>query len=85
MIFTGLHIHVGESCVGNQPGLHYYSTATFTDTDIEPWKATSWSSDMGGRAYGTVVVNSGYSIQQNIGHVVVLHNAAGKVFQKATL
>jgi Cu/Zn superoxide dismutase len=74
----GMHLHTGTSCAErNAVGGHYYDTSMYTDTVIEPWTATFWSSDMGGRAYGTIVVNNGYSMQQNIGHVVVLHDSEG--------
>jgi Cu/Zn superoxide dismutase len=73
----GIHIHSGKTCEGATPAGHYYDTAVYTDVDLEPWKATFWTSDFGGRASGTIVINSGISVYENVDRVIVLHDGAG--------
>jgi Cu/Zn superoxide dismutase len=83
----GIHIHAGTECVSAGPTVpagHYYDTAVYPDAALEPWKMTTWASDFGGRASGTVVTNSGYGLYENIQHVVVMHDHAGNRVSNTT-
>lgn len=70
----GLHIHTGTSCaVAADVGGHYWDAAIGDDT----WKGAKWRSNGRGESQGGVVLTTGYSYRQNIGHAVVIHNSDG--------
>jgi Cu/Zn superoxide dismutase len=67
----GLHVHSGTSCA-NSSG-HYWTPAPSPD----PWLTTMWTSAATGNpivAEGAFNVNSGYTLAQNEGHAVVIHD-----------
>lgn len=76
----GLHIHKGTSCRDNHVngvGGHYWDA---TKNSEDPWNGNaSYSVAEGGNgnAKGSFAVRSGYTFDDNIDHVVVVHNDAG--------
>jgi len=73
----GIHIHSGTTCSNaDLVGDHYWAPAGTPD----PWTSdlTYYDSDMDGNATGEFFVENGYSIDENIGHAVVIHAADGK-------
>ena len=82
----GLHIHTGLTCdTASEVGGHYWNEAVEAD---DPWTAALGavfstavqgvvSGLASGTSSGTFELKSGYSLINNAGHAVVVHNAAG--------
>lgn len=72
----GVHIHTGTSCEdATLVGGHYWD-AGVNETNPDPWTATYgavYSSDEHGLAKGSFDLNSGYGLEENNGHAVVVH------------
>jgi len=68
----GIHIHEGTSCdSADSVGGHYY------DVDSDPW-TTEWdTTDNEGNASGSFSIYTGYSIEDNYGHALVIHESDG--------
>lgn len=69
----GIHIHVGTDC-RTSAGAHYWNTGSASS--IDPW-TSKWVSDTSGDATGEVSVLTGYGVDDNRGHIVVIHAADG--------
>ena len=82
----GLHIHTGLTCdVASEVGGHFWNEAVEAE---DPWTAAGGavfnpavegivSGLTTGTSSGTFEVKAGYSLANNAGHAVVVHNAAG--------
>lgn len=71
----GLHIHSGTTCAdASLVGGHYWDSEGGTVAD--PW-TTTYTSDEDGMARGQFMLSSGYGLDANTGHAVVLHAASG--------
>jgi len=69
----GIHIHSGTTClVADWVSGHYYDSDSMDD----PW-TTEWTSDELGEAVDYFTVDSGYSIEDNYGHALVVHDSDG--------
>ena len=69
-----MHIHEGTSCdTDGDVGGHYWDASL-----ADPWTedATKYETNAG-KAQGSFQLNSGYTFDGNVGHVVVVHNAGG--------
>jgi len=71
----GLHIHSGTTCENAElVGGHYWTPATEPD----PWITVYNTEEGSSKAKGSFVVgDTGYGYDENVGHAVVVHNAAG--------
>jgi Cu/Zn superoxide dismutase len=72
----GIHIHQGKTCSdANSVGGHYYKV------DVDPWTTDGgaiYTSDGDGLAMGSFTLLTGYdTMQQNVGHAVVIHDQEG--------
>lgn len=75
-INCGIHVHEGTTCSdANSVGGHYYKV------DVDPWTTDGgaiYTSDGDGLALGSFTVVTGYdTMQQNLGHAVVIHDQEG--------
>jgi len=71
----GIHVHEGESCsTAAGIGGHYWN-ASYVSSD--PWASITYS-DVGGVGAGTVSIDIGYTLNQIMGQVMVLHGSAGE-------
>ena len=72
----GIHIHQGITCdSADEVGGHYWNTGA------DPWTTPGavYDSDRNGRAKSKFDINSGYNIDQNDGHAVVIHAQDGSI------
>merc|ERR1712159_411102 len=69
----GIHIHTGKSC--SNPGGHYWDESEVGTAD--PWLTVKYRSNLNGVASGSVKIQSGHSLRENVGHAVVLHDSTG--------
>ena len=75
----GVHIHQGVSCSNSEQVMgHYWSTSTLSELD--PWVNVTYTTNKGGFSGGFVVLmgGNGYSLEENIGHAIVIHDEDGK-------
>jgi len=79
----GVHIHSGTTCAAaNEVGGHYYNT---NETNgIDPW-ITEWESDSEGSSTTMFLINSGYALEDNLDHAVVVHDSSGTRIACGTL
>jgi len=70
----GVHIHVGMTCDNaSLVGGHYWTPTT----DPDPWATVVWTSDEDGAATAEFTVLTGYPLDSNFEHAVVVHAANG--------
>ena len=73
----GIHIHTGTTCDdADLVGGHYWAPATAKD----PWTTLGvaiYGTDESGDGKGSYDLNAGLAIEENVGHAVVVHDAAG--------
>jgi len=71
----GVHIHEGLSCDdADDVGGHYYNSSYTNGTD--PW-TTEWVSDSLGNSSTSFVIDSGYGLEDNLAHALVIHASNG--------
>jgi len=76
-IAGGVHIHDGMTCdrhadVGN----HYWDNKD--GTIVDPWKDVVYNTDSNGMSNDNYKLDSGYDLEINSGHAVVVHDEGGK-------
>jgi len=71
----GVHIHAGTTCdTADDVGGHYWTP----DTDTDVWNEVTWASDeVGESTSSSIILANGYTYEDNVGHAVVVHDAAG--------
>jgi len=73
----GVHIHTGTTCDdADLVGGHYWDA----DTVPDPWVtdfSSFYNTDGEGMDKSTFIVNSGYDLEENLGHAVVVHAQDG--------
>lgn len=72
----GVHIHEGTTCDdADEVGGHYYNSTHTNGTD--PWTTTDWVSDSLGNSSTSFVIDSGYGLEDNLAHAIVIHDSTG--------
>jgi len=73
-IECGIHIHTGMSCDdADSVGGHYWNS---TAINYDPWTADNeafYETNPMGLENAFFIINSGYDLQDNVGHAIVLH------------
>jgi len=71
----GIHIHVGTTCDNKDDiGENYYDS-TYTD-GTDPW-IEMWESDSSGDSTTSFVIDTGYSLEDNHAHALVIEDSSG--------
>lgn len=68
----GVHIHEGKTCLTS--GGHFWNKERFP---VDPWLFTKWTSNFEGKCAVAYPVNVGFSLLENDGHAVVVHDSTG--------
>lgn len=74
----GIHIHEGVSCNSTDQVLgHYWNTGILGDSD--PWTSVTFMTNEAGISNESIVLlgGNGYSMEQNNGHAIVIHDMNG--------
>jgi len=72
----GIHIHEGKVCDdSDEIGFHY----SWTRSGYDPWEDVRYESNSRGTTQMTIMLpeGNGYTMQENYGHAVVMHDADG--------
>lgn len=74
----GIHIHEGFSCNSTEHVMgHYWNSTNIGEPD--PWINVTYNTNKDGISGGFVdlVGGNGYSINENVGHAIVIHDESG--------
>ncbi len=75
----GIHIHEGVSCNSNDQVMgHYWNISALGELD--PWVNVTYTTNKGGVSGASVVLmgGNGYSMEENVGHAIVIHGQDGE-------
>lgn len=76
----GIHIHEGFNCDTSDEVMGHYWNQINEESLLDPWLTTTYSTNEVGTADGSIWMlgGNGYSVEENNGHAIVVHDRNGK-------
>ena len=68
---AGVHIHAGTSC--DSAGGHYFNNAVVNNQ----WGRSNYNTFGNGKPKRSIFMFNGYTIDENVGHAIVIHSVNG--------